>query len=202
MKHAVRTEHPLCERRLAIKRWSLLAILCLGIIAFPSMTELARAQSTINRPAEIRVGTCASPGDSLVTLANVVLTLGDPQGQSGATPVEQSGTVVPYTLDDFFASSHAIFVLKSVSDSTVVACGEIGGAVNPDGTLGVGLRSMDSSGVSGVAYFTPIDTFSNTLVTILLVSGETSTTTVSTEPGSASSGNEGLNKDLGITQPE
>ncbi|MFN8591058.1 MAG: hypothetical protein U0031_06295 [Thermomicrobiales bacterium] len=177
------------------------------MIAWPGTPRIARAQSTVNRPAEIRGGTCGSPGESLVTLANVVLTPGDPQGQSGATPVEQSGTVVPYTLADLFASSHAVFVLKSVSDSTVVACGEVGGTVNPDGTLGVGLRSMDSSGVSGVAYFTPIDTFSNTLVTILLVSGETSTTTVSTEPGSASSGSasageEGLNKDLGITQPE
>jgi hypothetical protein len=30
---------------------------------------------------------------------------------------------------------------------------------------------MNGSGLSGVAYFTPIDAFSNTLVTVLLVAG-------------------------------
>ena len=55
--------------------------------------------------------------------------------------------------------------------STVVSCGHIGGALNPDGTLAVGMQAMNGSGLSGVAYFTPIDAFSNTLVTVLLVGG-------------------------------
>jgi hypothetical protein len=31
------------------------------------------------------------------------------------------------------------------------------------------MLGMNGSGLSGIAYFTPIDTFSNTLVTVLLV---------------------------------
>ena len=145
---------------------------------------VARAQpAVINRPAAIQTGTCASPGESVATLANVVLTTGDPLGQSGATPVEQSGTVVPFTLSDFLAVAHAIVVRQSPETSEIVACGEIGGAVNPDGTLGVGLRSVGGSEVSGVAYFTPIDTFENVLVTILLVSeGGSGETTVASDP--------------------
>lgn len=156
--------------------------MCLASIALS--VPAARAQpAVVDRPAEIRGGTCASPGASVVTLANVVLTAGDPLGQSGATPVEQSGTVVPYTLSDFLAAAHAIVVKQSPEVSDVVACGEIGGAVNPDGTLGVGLRGVEGSGVSGVAYFTPIDTFENVLVTILLVSeGGAMETTVASDP--------------------
>ena len=41
--------------------------------------------------------------------------------------------------------------------------------MNPDGTLAIGMLGMNGSGLSGVAYFTPIDTVGSTLVTILLV---------------------------------
>ncbi|MBA2598502.1 MAG: hypothetical protein H0V00_17915 [Chloroflexia bacterium] len=144
-----------------------------------SVAAPARAQTTfVDRPAELRSGTCASPGEVVTSLANLVITAGDPQGQLGATPVEQSGTVVPFAISDFLAADHAVVVQQSALESTVVvACGEIGGALNPDGTLAVGMRGMSESGLSGVAYFTPIDTFQNTLVTILLV-GDGGTTTV------------------------
>jgi len=105
----------------------------------------------------------------VVPLANLVITAGDLQGQTGATPVEQSGTVVQFAIADFLATSHVVVVRESPLNSTVVACGDIGGAMNPDGTLAIGMLGMNGSGLSGVAYFTPIDTFENTLVTILLV---------------------------------
>ena len=90
---------------------------------------------------------------------------------TGATPVEQSGTVVQFAIADFLASDHVVVVRESPTASTVVACGHIGGALNPDGTLAVGMLGTNGSGLSGIAYFTPIDTFSNTLVTVLLVGG-------------------------------
>jgi hypothetical protein len=181
-----------------------LAVLCLAAVSLSA--PAAGAQSiVVNRPAEIRGGTCAAPGALVVALANVVLAAGDPLGQSGATPVEQSGTVVPYTLSNFLAADHAIFVQRSAEASEVVACGEIGGAVNPDGTLGVGLRAVDASGISGVAYFTPIDTFSNVLVTVLLVSEDAASdvTVANAEPGVADPIEEGaLDKDMTNTDPE
>jgi hypothetical protein len=79
--------------------------------------------------------------------------------------------VVQFAIADFLASNHVVVVRESPAVGTVVACGDVGGALNPDGTLAVGMVGMNGSGLSGVAYFTPIDTFSNTLVTVLLVGG-------------------------------
>lgn len=162
-----------------------------ALIGLTAMTLLsapvAAAQAEmVNRPSELRKGTCASPGDVVMVLANLVVTLGDPQGQSGATPVEQSGTVVPYIVDDLLAENHVVTVQKSPEErDTLVACGEVGGTLNPDGTLASGMRGMNGSGLSGIAYFTPNPGFDNTLITILLVpdgSASTGTSSVDTAP--------------------
>ncbi len=159
------------------------ALLILAVVAL--MTPSTLAQSTaVDRPAEIRAGTCSGLGDVVVPLANLVFTAGDLQGQSTATPVEQSGTVVQFVIADFLAADHAVVVRESPQDSTVVACGDIGGAMNPDGTLAVGMLGINGSGLSGIAYFTPIDTFSNMLVTVLLVNqGEPVTVSVEEAAG-------------------
>jgi len=146
----------------------LLALLLLAAVAVT--TPSAQAQATpVDRPAELRDGTCSGLGDVVAPLANLVITEGDLQGQTSATPVEQSGTVVQFAIVDFLVADHAVVVRESPQDSMVVACGDVGGAMNPDGTLAVGMLGINGSGLSGVAYFTPIDTFDNTLVTILLV---------------------------------
>jgi hypothetical protein len=147
-----------------------LVILSFAVALAASPPALAQT-SSVDRPAELRGGTCDSLGEVVVLLANLVFASGDLLGQTGATPVEQSGTVVQFAISDFLASNHVVVVRESPAVSTVVACGHIGGALNPDGTLAVGMQAMNGSGLSGVAYFTPIDTFSNTLVTVLLVGG-------------------------------
>jgi hypothetical protein len=130
---------------------------------------VAAQPTMIDRPAELREGTCASPGDLVMSLANLVFALGDPQGQTGAAPVEQSGTVVPYTVPQLLTAAHIVTVLESPEQNTIVACGEVGGSLNPDGTLASGMLGMNGSGLSGVVYFTPNPGFDNTLITILLV---------------------------------
>ena len=150
-------------RRIAI-------ILSLAVATAAAATPALAETSAVNRPAEVRLGTCADLGDVVAPLANLVFTMGDPQGQLEATPVEQSGTVVQFTIADFLAANHAVVVQESPQVTHLVACGEVGGALNPDGTLAVGMRGMNGSGLSGIAYFTPIDTVQNTLVTVLLVS--------------------------------
>jgi hypothetical protein len=145
-----------------------LVILSFLVVGVTTPSTLAQATS-VDRPAELRGGTCDSLGEVVVPLANLVFASGDLQGMTGATPVEQSGTVVQFAIADFLASNHVVVVRESPAVSTVVACGHIGGAMNPDGTLAVGMLGMNGSGLSGIAYFTPIDTFSNTLVTVLLV---------------------------------
>ena len=158
-----------------LRLWHVILGFAVAMMAAPS--ALAQT-SSVDRPAELSGGTCSSLGEVVVPLANLVFASGDLQGQTGATPVEQSGTVVPFAISDFLTSNHVIVVRESPAASTVVACGHIGGALNPDGTLAVGMQGMNGSGLSGVAYFTPIDTFSNTLVTVLLV-GDSGPETVS-----------------------
>ena len=134
----------------------------------------ARAQSTVvDRPAELRSGTCAAPGELVAALTNLVVTIGDPQGQTTAMPVEQSGTIVPFSVSTLLESDHIVAVYKSTAEPTeMVACGEIGGTRNPDGTLASGMVGYNGSGLSGIVYFTPNPGFDNILITILLVGGE------------------------------
>src|SRR3954447_575315 len=171
---------------------SSLAIVVVILALATATTPATLAQtSSVDRPAELRGGTCDSLGEVVVALANLVFASGDLQGMTSATPVEQSGTVVQFAIADFLASNHVIVVRESPAVSTVVACGHIGGALNPDGTLAVGMLGMNGSGLSGIAYFTPIDTFSNTLVTVLLVGGsgpETVSATDATGAGDDATG--------------
>jgi hypothetical protein len=167
-----------------------LVILSFVVVAATTPSTLAQT-SSVDRPAELRGGTCDSLGEMVVSLANLVFASGDLQGMTSATPVEQSGTVVQFAIADFLATNHVVVVRESPAVSTVVACGHVGGALNPDGTLAVGMLGMNDSGLSGVAYFTPIDTFSNTLVTILLVGGsgpETVSATDTTGTGGEAGG--------------
>jgi hypothetical protein len=163
-----------------------LVILSFVVVAMTTPSMLAQTTS-VDRPAELRGGTCDSLGEVVVPLANLVFASGDLQGMTGATPVEQSGTVVEFAIADFLTSNHVVIVRESPAVSTVVACGHIGGALNPDGTLAVGMLGANGSGLSGVAYFTPIDTFSNTLVTVLLV-GDSGPETVSATDATGAGG--------------
>ena len=157
-----------------------IVILSFMVVAVTAPSTLAQTTS-VDRPAELRGGTCDGLGEVVVPLANLVYASGDLQGMTGATPVEQSGTVVQFAIADFLASNHVVVVRESPTASTVVACGHIGGALNPDGTLAVGMSGTNGSGLSGIAYFTPIDTFSNTLVTVLLVGGSSPETVSATD---------------------
>src|SRR5918993_3962246 len=173
--HAESDPHRLGGPAVPLRLWLVILSFAVAMVAAPA--TLAQT-SSVDRPAELLAGTCGSLGEVVVPLANLVITSGDLQGQTSATPVEQSGTVVQFAIADFLASNHVVVVRESPAVSTVVACGDIGGALNPDGTLAVGMQGMNGSGLSGIAYFTPIDTFSNTLVTILLV-GSSEPVTVS-----------------------
>ena len=100
---------------------SILGLLMLAAVAVTTPSTLAQTTS-VDRPAEIRGGTFRSLADVVVALANLVITAGDLQGQTGATPVEQSGTVVQFAIADFLVADHAIVVRESPQASTVVAC--------------------------------------------------------------------------------
>ena len=115
-----------------MRLWSWIAVLSLTVISLLLDPALTRAQ-VVDRPAELRRGICASPGDLVATLAHLVLTTGEMPGQTGATPVEQSGTVVQYTIADVLSADYIVLVRRSPAEEEIVACAEVGGAINPDG---------------------------------------------------------------------
>jgi hypothetical protein len=83
--------------------------------------------------------------------------VGQPAGQADkATVAESSFTIVPATLDALLASNYAINVHLSADEiGTYLACGEIGGTVDANGALIIGLREQSSSGYTGIAFLQP-----------------------------------------------
>jgi hypothetical protein len=137
-------------------RHSLLVTALFLTSAGVSVPHVSYAQDAIQRPAEIRSGSCASIGDSVVPLANVVAPGGDEVGPAGVTPVEQSVTVVPQLLPDLLAGGFVVVIDKSIDEpGTPAACGVVGGMLAEDGSLAVGISPMEGSRLDGVAYFTP-----------------------------------------------
>jgi hypothetical protein len=61
--------------------------------------------------------------------------------------------MVEVTLEELLSAPHAIAVLASADDSTMIACGDIGGPVFR-GTLRIGLAEVQTSGYVGVATLT------------------------------------------------
>jgi hypothetical protein len=124
----------------------------------------------LQRPADIRLGTCSSLGEVVAPLSSLIVPSGDSQGQADATPVEQSVTDVPVLLSDLLGTGHVVLVHESTdATGTPVACGEIGGALSGDGTLAVGMNPVEGSKLSGVAYFAPKRNDDGTTVTLLVV---------------------------------
>lgn len=148
---------------------SLFAVMLLAASLAP-ISSVAAQTTVVDRPAELRLGTCAEMGELVHSLSHLMVTDGDAMGQTTATPVEQSFTIVPFTVGQLVETNHLVAVQASPGSSELVACGEIGGVMNPDGTLAAGMRGMNNSGLSGVAYFTPNPGYESSLVTILLVS--------------------------------
>ena len=142
-----------------------------GVVAvsWSVMGTLAQ-ESTPQHPADIRVGDCVSLGEVVAPLAPLVVPEGDPQGQAGATPVQQSVTEVPLLLEDILSASYSVAVHASPEQvGTPIACGEIGGTLAADGSLSVGLQAMNGAKLSGVAAFAPTAAGDSTSVSVLLV---------------------------------
>ena len=82
---------------------------------------------------------------------------GDRVGQARrAIPAESSFTSVPLTLDAILGADHVVNVHLSAEEiETYIACGEIGGSLSPEGAVIIGLREMNDSGFTGIAYLSP-----------------------------------------------
>ena len=115
------------------------------------------AVSVTPRPVHIHSGDCTNLGEVVQPLTDLVPAVSDPVGQADlATTAESSYTSVPLALADILAAPHAINVhLSGDQIGTYIACGEIGGAVDPTGSVIIGLREVNNSGFTGIAFLQP-----------------------------------------------
>jgi hypothetical protein len=116
------------------------------------------AEAEAPRPAHIHTGTCSEVGEVVAPLTDLTgATGGDRVGQARrAISAESSFTSVPLTLDAILGADHVVNVhLSADKIDTYIACGEIGGSLTPQGTLNIGLRELNNSGYTGIAYLAP-----------------------------------------------
>jgi hypothetical protein len=148
-------------------------------------------------PNHIHTGTCANLGDVVAPLANLQYTnMGMAAGTPMASPMAgmatpmagmatpmagmAGGAVVPVAvattrvsmaLSDILGAPHAINLhdpAAPADPSRYLACGDIGGAPDPQGNLFVGLQEQNGSGYSGVAWLQDDGSGNGTIVTVFL----------------------------------
>jgi hypothetical protein len=116
--------------------------------------------TTGGRPGHIHSGTCATLGDVVAPLTDLTLAgggTGTAMGaMTGAIPAEYSFSTVPLALADIMGAEHAINIHESADNiQNYIACGDLSGTVDGNGSLVVGLRELNGSGFTGIAVLTP-----------------------------------------------
>jgi len=119
--------------------------------------DTAGAATDEGRPAHVHTGSCDSVGEVVAPLTNLTAASGTPSGQfdDNDNLVEYSFTNVPLSLDDMLAADHVVNVHESTENiENYIACGEIGGVVDANGSLVISLHELNGSGFSGIAVLT------------------------------------------------
>jgi uncharacterized cupredoxin-like copper-binding protein len=151
------------------------ALLGLTIVSGPAAWAQQNATPTaqeavVPRPVHIHSGDCQNLGEVVQPLNNLTAPTGQRVGQARrAAQAESSFTTVPMTMDAILGSDHAINVhLSTEQIGTYIACGEIGGVIGPDGSLVIGLRELNNSGYTGIAYLAPAADGASTGVSVFI----------------------------------
>ncbi len=107
------------------------------------------AMGDVDRPtAYLHEGLCTHSGDIVAPLTFPTLPSGTPLGASSATPAGAALSSVPVSLDALLADDYSIHLI----DGRTVSCGDIGGVLNDEGALIVGITGEDKAAPMGVAY--------------------------------------------------
>jgi hypothetical protein len=151
-------EVPVTARRSALIAGSALALFALVAAAVPGViaqdaTPVAE-EGAVARPVHIHSGSCAELGDVVAPLSDLTAPVGEGAGLAdSAFQAESSVTNVPMTLDAILAAPHAINAHLSAEEiGTYIACGDIGGAIEANGAVVIGLAEDSDSGYTGIAY--------------------------------------------------
>jgi len=108
------------------------------------------------RPSHIHSGDCDELGEVIQPLTSLTVPAGETLGNGDAVVAEAAFTSIPQTLDELLAEDHALKVhLSKEQIQTYLACGDIGGRLDANGALIVGMKELDGSGYAGIAYLQP-----------------------------------------------
>ena len=109
-----------------------------------------------DRPAHIHTGSCDELGEVVAPFNNLTAPEGTEAGQETEGLVQYSFTTVPLAIDAILADDHAVNVHESEENiDNYIACGNIGGVVDENGSLVISLHELNESGFSGIAVLTP-----------------------------------------------
>ena len=141
--------------RVGITTLALLLALSGGVFLAGGGRGLAQEESP-PRPSHVHAGDCDEPGQIVQPLTALTVPEGEVGGNAEAVLAEAAFTNIPLTLDDLLAEDHALKVhLSQAEIQTYLACGDVGGTVDEEGALIVGLKEQDGSGYTGIAYLVP-----------------------------------------------
>jgi hypothetical protein len=105
-------------------------------------------------PASLYAGTCddLEASTSAEPLNDLTIVEGEARGSVNALEAASGYTLLPMSIVDLVDADHAVAVFSEDDPGTPIACGDIGGVLDREGTLTVGLAPVDDSGAAGVAY--------------------------------------------------
>lgn len=126
----------------------------MAALAYLTTPSILAQDAASSYTVQIRSGSCEAPGEGLAQLEDVTYSGLEMVGSAEAAPAASSYSVAPVSLAALTSSSTAFVVLDGNS-AVMVACGEIGGVIGSDGALSIGLRPVEESGISGIAYLAP-----------------------------------------------
>jgi len=121
--------------------------------------------------AGLYVGTCKAGelGVRIVELNALILPDGEPQGSTDAISVRRAFTFVDRPFNDLLVDDQVVVVFDEANPETVAACGSIGGVLDAQGELAIGLTPVGESGTVGIAYLSPENDGSATGISIFVM---------------------------------
>jgi plastocyanin len=132
------------------------AVLMALLLTFLGVSSVIAQEESPPRPSHIHSGDCDELGEVIQPLTSLTVPGGETLGNADGVVAEAAFTSIPQTLDELLAEDHALKVhLSKDQIQTYLACGDIGGTLDANGALIVGMKEQDGSGYAGIAYIAP-----------------------------------------------